>query len=296
MSAGGLPAGPPAAVGPGSAFRYIDIHTHLHPDWLARAIRRWFAERSDWKLEYPTDPDWVAGFLAEQGVERFVYFSYAHKPGIAREINAWLHATAQRLPAGLPLGTIHPDDPDMLEVADEALEAYRFKGFKFHINVQRFFPDDPRVLPVYERLLARDRLLLIHVGTAPWPGRFDGFPRFEPVMRRFPDLKVVVAHMGLYETRQFLALMERCPNLYLDTTTAFSPRSPMYRRPGAGRPEDIANEELLRWQDRIVFGSDFPNVPYEFEEERKPIWQRGLPMPVYRKIFYDNAARLLGLP
>ena len=31
-------------------FRYIDIHTHLHPERLFRAIRKWFADRSDWKL------------------------------------------------------------------------------------------------------------------------------------------------------------------------------------------------------------------------------------------------------
>src|SRR6266540_714150 len=142
-------------------FRYIDIHTHLHPDWLARAIRRWFAERSNWKLEYPSDPEWVAAFLEERGVERFVFFSYAHKLGIAREINAWLHATARRLPAGIALGTLHPDDSDMLETAERALDEYGFPGFKFHINVQRFYPDDPRVLPVYERLLARGRFLLI---------------------------------------------------------------------------------------------------------------------------------------
>jgi len=151
---------------PPPGFRYIDVHTHLHPEWLFRAIRRWFAERSNWNLESPTDPAVVAGFLRERGVERFLYCSYAHKAGIAREINAWLHATRARAPGGLPLGTIHPDDPDMLEGAEEALTGYDFPGFKFHINVQRFFPDDPRVMPVYERLLALDRLLLSLAGRS----------------------------------------------------------------------------------------------------------------------------------
>lgn len=274
---------------------YIDFHTHLHPEGLFRAIRRWFAERSDWKLEYPTDPEWVARFLGEQGVERFVFCSYAHKAGIARGINAWLQATARELPAGIPLGTVHPDDPDMLEAADEALEHFGFAGFKLHINVQRFFPDDPRMLPLYERVLALDRLLLIHVGTAPWPNGFDGFPRFERVMRRFPALKVVVAHMGAFETREFLGLMERCPNLYLDTTAAFAPHTRLYGSPCGGRACEVSKAELIRWQDRILFGSDFPNTPYAYEEEREGLWQRGLPTDVYRKIFRDNAARLLGL-
>jgi predicted TIM-barrel fold metal-dependent hydrolase len=51
----------------------------------------------------------------------------------------------------------------------------------------------------------------------------------------------------------------------------------------------------VRWQDRVVFGSDFPNTPHDYEEERRPIWERALPEPVYRKIFRDNARRLLDL-
>lgn len=277
-------------------FRYIDIHTHLHPQRLFRAIRKWFAERSDWEFEYPTEPELVAAFLRDHGVEHFVYFSYAHKAGIAREINAWLRATARRVPGGIPLGTIHPDDPDLMEAVEEALVSYGFKGFKFHINVQRFFPDDPRVLPVYERLLALDRLLLIHVGSAPWPNAFDGFPRFARVMDMFPRLKVVVAHMGSLETRQFMALMERCPNLYLDTTMAFAPVRHEHRRIETRLNRiSVTNGDLLRWQDRIVFGSDFPNLPYPYEEEREALWLRDLPLATFRKIFRDNAAALLGL-
>ena len=276
-------------------FRYIDIHTHLHPERLSRAIRKWFADRSDWKLEYPTEPGLVAGFLRDHGVERFVYFSYAHKAGIARELNAWLRATAPRVPDGIPLGTIHPDDPDLMEAVEEALVGYGFKGFKFHINVQRFFPDDPRVLPVYERMLALDRILLIHVGSAPWPNAFDGYPRFARVMDMFPRLKVVVAHMGSFETRQFMQLMERCPNLYLDTTMAFAPIRHEHRRIDTRLNRiSVPNDDLLRWQDRIVFGSDFPNLPYPYEEEQDALWLRDLPLPVYRKIFHDNAAALLG--
>jgi predicted TIM-barrel fold metal-dependent hydrolase len=279
---------------PPPGFRSIDIHTHLHPDWLFRAIRRWFAERSTWQLHYPTDPEWVADFLAARHVERFVFFSYAHKAGIAREINAWLHRTARRLPRAVALGTVHPDDPDMLDVADQALDDFGFAGFKLHINVQRIFPDDPRLWPLYERCLERRRFLVMHVGSAPWPNGFDGYPRFERVMERYPDLRVVVAHMGSWETRQFFDLMERCPGLHLDTTMAFAPIRPEHQGISTINRIVVHTEDLLRWQDRICFGSDFPNLPWTYEEEREALWARGLPIGVYRKIFHDNAARLLG--
>ena len=57
----------------------------------------------------------------------------------------------------------------------------------------------------------------------------------------------------------------------------------------------MRNEDLVRWQDRIVFGSDFPILPYPYEDERDALWQRDLPMSVYQKIFHDNAARIFGL-
>ena len=280
---------------PPPGFRYIDVHTHLHPEWLSAAIRRWFAGRPGWDFQYGTEPEWVARFLAEQDVERFVYFSYAHKPGLARELNAWLHETARRLPAGLPLGTVHPGDPDVVDVARDALDGYGFRGFKFHINVQRFHPDDPRILPVYELLLARGAVLLIHVGSAPWPNEYDGFPRFERVMDMFPELKVIVAHMGQFETRRHLELMERSPNMYLDTTAAMAPQSAIYREAHGASAADVTDADLVRWQDRILFGSDFPNTPHSYDDERRPIWERPVPETVHRKIFHDNAQRLFGL-
>lgn len=38
-----------------------------------------------------------------------------------------------------------------------------------------------------------------------------------------------------------------------------------------------------------------PPTLHEYEDERGPIWERPLPLAVHRKIFYDNAQRLLGL-
>lgn len=161
--------------------------------------------------------------------------------------------------------------------------------------MQRFHPDDPRILPVYELLVARGAVLLIHVGSAPWPNEYDGFPRFEGVMTMFPELKVIMAHMGQWETRRHLELMPRCPNMYLDATAAKAARSPVSLGGGGASPADVSDDDLVRWQDRVVFGSDFPNTPHDYDEERRPIWERALSETVFRQIFHDNARRLLGL-
>ncbi|MGA7569573.1 MAG: hypothetical protein WCA80_02075, partial [Candidatus Aquilonibacter sp.] len=85
----------------------IDIHTHLHPPRLFAAIRRWFATNSSWDVAaQPQEPAEVAAVLCGAGVERFVFCSYAHRSGMARELNAWLVQTARLLGGyGVPLAT-----------------------------------------------------------------------------------------------------------------------------------------------------------------------------------------------
>jgi predicted TIM-barrel fold metal-dependent hydrolase len=277
---------------PPPGFRYVDAHTHLHPPRLFAAIRRWFDEHSNWSLRGPTEPAEIAAALRAAGVERFVFFSYAHRPGMAREVNRWLRDVAAELPDGLPLGTVHAGDDDPGAIVDEAFDRFGFAGLKLHIQVQAFVADDPRLWPVYERLAALDRVLVIHVGTGPYWGPTTGVARFARVLERFPGLRAVICHMGAFETRACFALLDRFPGLHLDTTMALTPASFPFTRidPGVVRDAD-----LVRYRDRIVFGSDFPNLPYPYDEERRGLWARDLPLEVYRRIFYENARALFRL-
>jgi predicted TIM-barrel fold metal-dependent hydrolase len=60
-----------------------------------------------------------------------------------------------------------------------------------------------------------------------------------------------------------------------------------------GDPGPIPTDLLLRHQDRILHGSDFPLTPYPYQEEYRWALDRGLPPPARRKIFRDNALRFL---
>lgn len=269
----------------------IDIHVHLHPERLAQAIQRHFA-RDGWVAAHSWAPDAVAATLRARGVDRFCFFSYAHKPGMARDLNRWVAETATRLPGAIPLGTLHPDDGDVVKIAHEALDDLRLAGFKFHLSVQRFRADDVRLYPIYERAEAEGRVLVVHAGTMPYRDAFTGLTHFRGVMERFPRLRVCVAHMGCFEHAAFLALLDAFEHLYVDTTMALAPAAAPYL---GSDPAAITNDQLLRYQDRILFGSDFPLIPYEYDEERRWAGERGLPETVQRKIFYANAARFLGL-
>lgn len=275
----------------GAVRRVIDVHTHLHPPKLFAAIRRWFAERSDWDLHaQPTEPHDVAAILRAHGVERFAFCSYAHKPGIARELNAWLAATSRALEGyGLPLATVHLDDRDYLHDAIDAFEDGCI-GLKLHEDVQRLAADDARFAPVYGELARRDGFLLVHAGPIPW--RYDrgaGIARIARVLDAHPQLRVVVAHFGAPDARAYFALMDRYPNLHLDTTMAFAPESPMRSEAAAA----TCREAIAAHADRVLFGTDFPNVPYAYDSEARGIAALGLGSRVERAILRENGARLL---
>ena len=265
----------------------IDIHTHLHPPRLFAAIRRWFAERSSWRLDsQPSQPAAVAEVLRRSGVERFVFCSYAHRPGLARGLNEWLAHTSRSLDGyGLPLATIHPDDPLYLEDLERAL-VDGCVGLKLHEDVQRLHVEDPRLAPVYDALEGRG-FVLAHVGPIPWRPDARGPARVEFVVQRHPRLSFVVAHMGGENAAAYMQLMERYENLYLDTTMALAADSPM----------KLTHDPQLieKHAGRILYGTDFPNIPYPYDSEVRGIDALGLSAAARNAILRGNAAELLGL-
>lgn len=249
------------------------------------AIRRWFAERTAWTIDHDTEPTAVAAALRAAGVERFVFCSYAHKPGMARELNAWLAQTARDLGGyGVPLGTVHLDDPDPAGDMRAALDDGCI-GLKIHEDVQRLAIDDPRFAPVLEAVAQRDGFVLVHVGPVPWSDDTnDGPARVARVLERHPTLRIVVAHFGVPDYSGYAARMPALPNLFLDTTMAFTPDSSLDAHTDAAFVESI--------QDAIVFGTDYPNTPHGYAADVAGLEALGVGPAAMRKITRENARRL----
>jgi uncharacterized protein len=263
----------------------IDIHTHLHPPKLFKAIRRWFAEHSDWDLKHPTEPAAVAESLRQHKVDRFVFCSYAHKPDMARELNSWLVETAKELDHfGLPLATVHPADPDCAEYYEEALKS-GCVGIKIHEDVQRIAIDDPRMAPIHELTVKYNGFVLVHVGPIPFKDDTNNGPaRVQSVMERHPRLQIVVAHLGVPDTLRYLEMTHQFPQLRLDTTMALSTKSPLRAR--------IDNAVIEPYAEHILFGSDHPNLPHAYEEEVSAITDLKL-SEKNKKLVFDQNARIL---
>lgn len=271
----------------------IDAHVHLFPERLAEAIQRTLAAETGWEFPSPTDRESVEATLAEAGVEQYVALPYVHEPGGARSLNAWL--TEQAVDSGslIPFATVHPDDEGVGGIVRDAFEAGA-RGLKFHCPVQKCAPADPRIEPALEAAVEYDRPITYHGGTAPMfeDSPYVGADRFAEVVESYPELRVNCAHMGTYEVSAFVGMAREHDTVYLDTTFAMSTEA---EETMGFDPSTIADATLVELSDSIMYGSDFPNVPYPYRAERAQLLGRDLPEDAYRDIFYRTATEFLGV-
>jgi predicted TIM-barrel fold metal-dependent hydrolase len=139
--------------------------------------------------------------------------------------------------------------------------------------------------------------IVTHCGSGPVAGRFTGPAPIARLLGRHPALRLVVAHLGMPEYLEFLDLAERHGGVLLDTTMAFTRF--VEEAGDAGGPGNAAapfpRAELPRLQslgDRILLGTDFPNIPYAYADALEALEQAGLGADWLRAVCHDNAARI----
>jgi predicted TIM-barrel fold metal-dependent hydrolase len=269
----------------------IDAHVHLFPERLAEAIRSWF-DRHAWHIQYADAALAAIARLRAGGVERAVSLPYAHKAGMARALNDFTRELSRRDPFVVPCCTIYPGEEGNEALLDEALGRDGHRGVKLHCHVQRIAPDDPLLAPVWRASARHRKPVVIHAGRSPaFPGygvdvrAFSGAARVRRVLERYPEALVIVPHLGSEEYEAFEAMLPEFPNLYLDTTMVltgtFAP------------PPDLGM--LRRWPDRILYGTDFPALPYAWDRELQLLRGLSLPPEDEARILGGNAARLFGV-
>jgi predicted TIM-barrel fold metal-dependent hydrolase len=262
----------------------VDFHVHLFPDKGFDAIWEFFAARGA-PVVYRYYSRGCIEYLRAHGVDTIVFSNYAHKKGIAGPMNEWNVNLLEEYPTLYCFAAYHPDDDNALQQAEQILNHPRVAGIKMHLQVQKIYPFDKRLFPLYEMLIERKKRILMHVGNGPTGNEFVGFDQFKKLLDHFPDLPVNVPHMGCSEFGKFLKLLDGHPNIYLDTAYVFWPNLPW--------TFNLEPEYLKKYQDRILYGSDFPNVILPREGEIDYLLSLDLSEEFYEKVFYTNAMKLL---
>ncbi|MGA5554697.1 amidohydrolase family protein [Streptomyces lavendulocolor] len=268
----------------------VDVHTHFMPERVLRKVWAYFdavgpLTGTPWPITYREEEDRRVELLREFGVVGFTSMVYPHKAGMAEWLNAWAADFAGRVDGCLRTATLFPEEGVEGYVADAVATGARV--FKAHVQVGGYDPNDPLLDGAWGALAEAGVPVVIHCGSGPAPGRHTGPGPVARLLARHPRLRLVVAHMGLPEYGDFLDLAERYPDVRLDTTMAFtdfSERMAPFPVEERGR--------LLDLGDRILLGSDFPNIPYGYLDQLRALERLGLGDDWLRAVCHDNGARL----
>lgn len=271
----------------------VDVHVHFLPPRMMAKVWAFFDEGErnygvPWPVTYRTpDADRVA-HLRAMGVRAFSALAYPHKPDMAAWLNGWTEEFTSRTPDAVPSATFYPESGVTGYVA-RALERGA-RVFKVHVQVGGYDPRDPLLDPVWGMLAEAGVPVVTHCGSGPRVGRFTGPAVIGEVLARHPRLTLVVAHLGAPEYAEHVALAERYPNVHLDTTMAgtdiMEGLAPM---PVGLRPR------LAALADRIVLGTDFPNIPHTYAHQLQALVRWDLGDDWLRAVLWENGARLLAV-
>lgn len=261
--------------------RIVDIHLHAWPDKVASAAVPFMERQGNLRAFYNGTVGALAEEMGRTGVDISVIQPVATKPEQVRSINDW--ALAVDDPRIVMFGAMHPDFADpAAELA--RLAAAGIKGIKLHPEHQSFVPDEPRLIPIYEAAAEHDLIVFFHAGADEIHPGVHGTPEsFAAVLDRFPDLRVVLAHMGGY--RCWDGVLRELAGRRVWFDTAYCPRiMPDHEFVGLVRAHGA---------DKVLFGSDGPWT--DPAEEIAHLRALGLSPAEVDAILGGNAERLLGL-
>lgn len=273
--------------------RLIDVHTHFMPERLLAKVRAYFDAAGPligrpWPIAYRQDGQERVDLLRGFGVRAFTSMLYPHKPDMARWLNDWSADFAARTPDCLHTATFFAE-PSAAEDVQRALDQGA-RVFKCHLQVGGFDPNDPVLDGVWGRLADAGVPVVTHCGSGPVPGAHTGPAPINELMARFPALPLVIAHLGMPEYVEFLDLATRYERVMLDTTMAFTD----FAEDDAPFPRS-ALSRLADLGDRILLGTDFPNIPYSYAVALAALERADLGKGWMQAVCHDNAARLFGI-
>jgi len=170
--------------------------------------------------------------------------------------NSWTCSVSRENPNLIPFINLDPlmDEQAVSTEMRDKVDNQGAKGIKLHPGVQYFFPNDRRLWPIYQTAQELRLPIISHAGTFGTPVQYAQPKNFEEVLASFPDLTLVMAHLGMGFFEESTLLARTYPNLQFDCCAIIG------HAESEGGISDTALTALIKeiGVERIMFGSDFP--------------------------------------
>jgi hypothetical protein len=234
----------------------IDIHSHVptHRDHVPEDER---IVNSKWRPDRPVaaTTTWQDYENAFADVEVSAVFTIARD---RTKVDSALNDNVAAFVAAAPsrrIGflSVHPEVDGAEDELERARTELGLKGIKLGPNYQVFDPLGDAALRIYELAERYGLPILFHQGASPVreaPLRFAHPLVMDEIAIRFPELRVVMAHLGHPWQRETIVTIRKHPHVYADISATF------YRPWSFYEGMRLATEWGVL--DKLLFGSDFP--------------------------------------
>ena len=278
----------------GAVRNAVDTHVHLSRWW--RDIKA---------TGYRNDIDYtLRGLLHEMdaaGIERAVLIQVNDAPSPTEG-----YAEARQIVAdsGGRLSFVSSANPTLGKESVEHMISLwdgtpELAGIKLFPGYNHFYPDDPRLDPVYEYAAQRKLVILIHTGDTLDNWGQVKYARPLPVDEvavRYRNVQFVICHLGNPWIDEAMEIIYKNPNVYGDTSGLLAhPSYPLFDRHVDLVRKKIQDAILMTGTtERVLYGSDWPLI--DLKVATSLVAGTDLPEANRAAILGGNARRLFGLP
>ena len=186
----------------------------------------------------------------------------------------------------LPFCSVNPYlHSNPAKIIKNLLETGSYKGIKLYPVYNLYYPNDPKIYPIYDVAQEMRAPILFHTGTSVFKSsrvKYGNPISYDDVAVDFPDLRLILAHSGRgswYEEAMTVTRLHE--NLYLEVS-GLPVRKLLTFFP-----------DMERFSHKFIWGSDWPQV--EQKKILATFRQLGLSEQALNNILGGNAARILSI-
>lgn len=228
----------------------IDFHVHCFPDNVAEKAITSLSKAGGIQPNGNGTAESIQKYMEEDGIALSVNHPVATKPDQVKSINRQMIAMNKAGKKIISFGAMHPDFCKVGNVKEELeyLAVHGVKGIKLHPEYQEFYPDDPKMLDIYDSCRKNGLVIMFHAGKDLAFKDVHGTPKRLAEVSKIRNLKIICAHMGGYQmwndVETYLMGIE---GIYMDTSFSLE-------------MDNTQMKEMILGHGpyKILFASDFP--------------------------------------
>lgn len=233
----------------------VDIHSHIwrYPDHFSDDFRNQ-ARRARAGMEVDLTVRWEDyDALSQPDVRTIVFGGKAKLSGVwvdDRFVAAYVAQHSDRLIGFL---SVDPTQDGWERELRDGHEELGLRGIKLLSMYAGFRPDDERLDPLWRYAQQHSLPVLLHTGTtfvAQAPLECTLPRHLDVVATRFPEVRLILAHLGHPYEGECIAVIRKHPHAYADI-------SALHYRPFQLYHSLMLVQEYGVW-DKVLFGTDYP--------------------------------------